>query len=207
MLVKALRASTHLPDPGGGTIMATHGHLRIPPGRIQANKRVLYMFGDPRDAVVSFFDRRNSRHGRHGFNAKIKDVPDDSWVLKHCANIESSADDMDKSWDLRRFLDNGLDCFRLKEHFDNWCYSDVNYDIVFVRYESIWDNKAALAKMLGLTMDRFPEKIERRSKWDDLEDEDKSRCDELYGAFARRLAGLPDLFTVRQGEIIACSSI
>ncbi len=205
MLVKALKASSHLHRTGEREIIAAHSHLRVPPKIISANTRILYMFGDPRDAVVSFFDRRKSKHDRHGFNTKIIDKPNIHWVLQHCDNIESQAFDMDETWDLHKFLGNGLDYFKLEEHFDNWFYSNMDYNIVFVRYENIWDNVKALGKTLQLNIDHFPDKIERRSKWRNLDSTDKTRCNEIYGSFSERMNKLPDIFTVRLGSIMPCS--
>jgi len=204
MLVKALIASSRLHRTGNRGLIAAHSHMRIPPETIPEGTKILYMFGDPRDSVVSFFDRRKSKHDRHGFNTKIIDKPNIYWVLQHCENVECKTFDMDETWGLHKFLENGLDYFNLEEHFDSWFYSNTDYDIVFVRYENIWDNVKALGKTLELDIKRFPEKIERRSKCENLDSADKTRCNEMYGSFSERINKLPDIFTVRKGDVVPC---
>ena len=202
MLVKALRASSRLYEKSSGEVVATHNHIRTPPEVIPDNTRIIYMFGDPRDSVVSFFDRRKSKHDRHGFNTRIIEKPNKHWVLQHFNNIGSYAYDMDETWGLHKFLENRLDYFKLEEHFDSWFYSNLDYDIVFVKYENIWSNVYALGQTLCLNIDKFPEKVQRRSKWINLEGVDKIRCDEMYGSFAARINNLPDIFTIRGGVVV-----
>src|SRR6185503_3715850 len=122
------------------TLGQAHTHMRQPPSRKALdNRAMIYMFGDPFDAVLSFFNRRTKRTLAHGFKSR-EGGGDNSWVVKHCRNIGGDYQAMSADWDLSAYLDNGVDLLGMEEHFDNWTNARTDYPILFVRYETMWDH-------------------------------------------------------------------
>src|SRR5436309_8767116 len=67
-----------------------HTHLPQPPAAIRGTK-VIYVFGDPYDALVSFFQRRTKRTASQGFNG-IEGNGDPAWVVRHCRKLGGDCD-------------------------------------------------------------------------------------------------------------------
>ena len=173
-----------------------HTHRRIPPPRVGAADRLVYVFGDPREAVLSIFNRRIARHERHGFEPDGSTLGRADFAICHAINLEADPRPMTEAWDLETYLDHGVDLFRLQEHFDFWRYADGEYPILFVRYETLDRTAPALAKALGLERPPF-EFSKRTSRLGDLDADLRRKLDALYGDFAGELAALPDLFEVQ----------
>ena len=107
------------------------------PNAVEADQPVVYVFGDPRNAILSVFERRLSRTVQHGFTGETDAKAISDFVLRHAANLTVDAAPMDESWDLPRYLEHGFDLLRLEEHFDYWFYGDLPYSVLFVRYETL----------------------------------------------------------------------
>lgn len=183
-------------EPDGNVALWTdmHSHRRLPPPRANENQRFIYVFGDPRDAVLSLFNRRIARTQLHGFTPApgAANRRADNFVQRHGANLQAEASLIDPEWDLEAYLDNGCDLLRLEEHFDFWFYGDQPYPVSFVRYEHLAHAWRALADELGLQR-TAPDIKPRGSNWRALPVPVRDKLDALYGPFAARLSGLPAL--------------
>lgn len=178
-----------------------HGHRRVAPDAIPAGMHLIYMFGDPRDAVVSFFARRERRHERHHFFLlPNRAEPRPKWVMWHLANLEVSPEPVTEAWDLARYLGHDRDVFKLEEHATNWLLCDRPYRITFIRYEALWENLDALAQHLGLAGINLASKVERASSWQSLPVEQQQAINQMYGPLTERLDALPDLFYSEAGQ-------
>jgi hypothetical protein len=69
-----------------------HSHRRLPPASIPTGQHIVYVFADPRNAVLSFFDRRTANHNFAGFGARSIDKPAPQWVLQHMENLRLRRD-------------------------------------------------------------------------------------------------------------------
>lgn len=173
-----------------------HHHWRQPPRSLDWQTRVIFLFGDPRDSVISFFNRRNTMHAGHGFQGKDRAGKPD-WPQRHCRNLEGDWQELSTEWDLAAFLAHGRDLFRLQEHFDNWLTSARPKRVLFVRFEELWSNLPEVLAFLDLPAQRaatFPPRQGRGSDWRRQSDELRVGLDTLYGNLARRLETLPDVF-------------
>lgn len=187
---------------------SAHYHWRLPPLHVNNGQQVIYMFGDPRDSIISFYQRRTSRHERHGFgsSAYTKDDPAPDWPLKALRNIEADSSGFSTEWGLADYLDQQRDYFRLEEHFDFWLGARRDFDILFVKYETLWENFEFLGELLGLPSRAIPERVSRRADWRAEPPKVRSALNALYGKLAENLASLPDVFLQRGGRISLAKS-
>ncbi len=176
--------SDHLHD-AGVDLPATPGsfpfkHQRVPPSPDAVPKgfRVVYPFGDPRNAVVSVF-RRGFQGGHYRGMQLRTPTPD---VDERLAGLE-------------QFLAAGVDDFGMEDHFDRWYATGTRgYPVLFLRYEDLPGTWPAVREFL-----RLPDDVEcmpmraRASEWQSLPPAQRARVDEMYGPLARRLAALPSV--------------
>jgi hypothetical protein len=153
-------------------------HQRVPPARgdVPDGFRVVYLFGDPRNAVVSVF--RREYQGGHYRGMRLQEPTPD---------VERRLTDLD------HFLDGGVDEFEIADHFDRWYLRDArSYPVMFLRYEDLPTAWPLVRDFVGLpTDDPCLELWERKSEWQRLPEPAQMRLEEMYGEFARRLAALP----------------
>jgi hypothetical protein len=152
-------------------------HQRVPPdpATVPSGFRVLYLHGDPRNAVMSVF--RRGLQGGHYRALHMAHPP--PAVL---AALESLDD----------FLAAGVDHFGLEDHFDRWYARAGRYPVLFVRYEELASSWEAVAAFLGISPAHAPFRATRRSSdWRALPRAQRRRIDRLYGGLAARLAALP----------------
>jgi hypothetical protein len=153
-------------------------HQRVPPpsGSVPAGFRVLYPFGDPRNAVVSVF--RRGFQGGHYRGMRLRKPPPE--VDDRLATLE-------------QFLAAGIDDFEMEDHFDRWHESNAcDYPVLFLRYEDLLNNWPAVREFAGLRDDVECLPVRpRASEWQNLPPAQRERVDEMYGPFARRLEALP----------------
>ena len=127
-------------------------------GRIEdvpAGVRALYLYGDPRDAVLSFLGRQEN--------------DDATFVTRHLENLDASCKKMPS---LEAYVDEGHDVFQLKRHFERYVYNDQRRcELMVVRFEDIWDHLDEVLGYVGLAdaVSDFPPQRARRSKQQSLE--------------------------------------
>lgn len=188
------------------TLVEAHSHARLPPINTLRDQKTIYLLCDPRDAVVSFFNRRHRRHEGHGF----KEISDQSkgnanslkehWTLQHQKHLQAEPAGLQASWDLPGYLEQSYDLFRLEEHVDGWMYANLDSPVVFVKYEQLWENKDQIAAHLGLNELVLPDRKKRTSDWRALPEPQKSSLNCIYGEFAERINRLPAAFFMLRGS-------
>lgn len=153
-------------------------HQRLPPARDEVPNgfRVVYIFADPRNAVVSLF--RRGFQGGHYRGMRLQKPPPE---------VEQRFVDLD------HFLDAGVDDFGLADHFERWHARALRpYPVLFLRYEQMPETWPTLRDFVGLPADQpFLTMRPRASEWQSLPDAARARLDEMYGDLARELAALP----------------
>lgn len=152
-------------------------HRRHPPAASEVSDgfRVVYIVGDPRDAIVSIF-RRDYQVGH--WSALHEQDPSDE-IQRRLASLET-------------FLDAGRDEFELADHFARWRAHDPGYPVMFLRYDRLGDVWPQVASFVGLTPPQpaLPT-WQRRSDWRSLPPERQQQLDELYGVLARTIDDMP----------------
>ena len=142
---------------------------------VPAGFRVVYPFGDPRNAVVSVF--RRGFQGGHYRGMQLRRPPLE--VEQRLASLET-------------FLDAGVDDFGIEDHFDHWFSRPArDYPVLFVRFDDLPRAWPVLTDFVGLPSDSPALAVRRRaSEWQSLPAPQRARLDEMYGLLARRLEEL-----------------
>ncbi len=156
-------------------------HLGSPPGN--ASDRYIYLFGDPLASVISFYHRTRT------YNRRFADI--------HSFTMETSLGRptfTSVANTLEKYAEEGQERFLLEQQFDNWFNARLSRPILFMRYETMWDNLEVLFDFVGLlaACDDFPEYQPRQSSIDTLSPEVLAVLNRMYGKFTHRLNALPD---------------
>jgi len=157
-------------------------HRRQPPSadEVPDGFRVLYLVGDPRDAVLSIF-RRNLQFGHYG--GVHGRAPDDE-VRRRLATLEG-------------FLATGVDEFELADHVDGWLNHPSGYPVLVIRYEHVVDHWDRIREFLQLEPGNQPPELRpRRSDWTALAEPMRGQLQQMYGALAARIEALPPTLLV-----------
>eukprot|EP00775_Hariotina_reticulata_P013695 gene13695-13817_t len=96
-----------------------------PPAQLTAQTRVIYLFGNPLACVASHYRRHHAYHQ----------------ALKTSANPTLSEADFPQTF--QEYINRGEDLFGLEEHLDSWLHTPTAYDVLFVRYENMFDDDVA----------------------------------------------------------------
>jgi hypothetical protein len=160
-------------------------HQSSPPSDSQVSSgfRAVYLFSDPRNAVVSIF-RRGIQH----FHLSRLSDAVGGWGV---------ATRDPESWPLSTFLDHGVDLFDMETQYDNWTNADRDYPIMILRFEALWDRLPEVFAFLGIPSESvrdFPSYRERHSNWKtDLAAEEREKLNHIYGNLAQRIHSRRDL--------------
>lgn len=177
-------------------------HSRDVPATLPHKKKVIYLYGNPMNCVISFFKRREVIHDRHGYYPKYR-AGIKNWAQSHCENVGGDWKSLDVNWGLKEYLENGADLFRLEEHFDLWHKSHRKYPILFLRYETMWDHVEEIINYAGGTnscVDAFPKKILRSSNWTEENITTQKGLMNIYGSFNNKIESMKDIELVEASQ-------
>jgi hypothetical protein len=153
-------------------------HQRIPPDseQVPASFRVVYICGDPRNAVLSVL----RRHGAAWYYRvmRLEDPPPEA--MRRLSSLES-------------FLAAGIDDFRIEDHLERWlARKPSGYPVLCVRYETLHQVWQRVADFIGLPSGYPSLPLKRRnSDWRTLPHDARMQLDRMYGPLARRIFALP----------------
>ena len=197
-LVKKLCDEFHLNDYD-----RHHSHERAPSvNKLSEGGRAIFIYGDPVNAVMSFFARRISRTSQHGY-MPTSGSGNPLWARLHCRNIGGKYEYLDPEWDFTAYLRQGRDLFELESFVLNWLGLQIPQDILFVRYEAMWRECPNIAKFMGLDqgfVNRFGLPKERRSRFTELDIQTLQQANRIYEPARRLLNSLPDIFVLSNGQ-------
>lgn len=153
-------------------------HQRVAPraDEVPAGFRVVYLVGDPRNAVMSVFGR--GFQGGHYLGMRLE---------------APSAEVDARLRTLESFLEAGVDDFELEDHVDRWLGSgDRGYPIVVARFEALPRAWPTIGRVVGLAPDAPGlASLARQSDWRALPRRMRRQVDRMYGDLARRIEALP----------------
>jgi sulfotransferase family protein len=153
-------------------------HMRFPPfpQDVPSGFRVVYLCGDPRNAVLSLC-RRWSLETSYGF-LHLQQPPEETRA--RLATLEA-------------FLEAGVDELQLEDHVDRWLQRErPSYPVLFVRFELLAEAWPRVCEFVGLPPEHPPIEVkDRSSDWRSLPQPLRSQIDRLYGDLARRIEGWP----------------
>ncbi|MFZ9936127.1 MAG: hypothetical protein ACO3JG_03615 [Luteolibacter sp.] len=167
-------------------------HLRVPPQSFRqfghdGRVKLIYLFGDPINSVLSHFRRRVT-------NKK-------DWCRHHCMNVQGDYRKFDARWDLIDYLENGVDLFRLEEHFDNWTRIEagsIDYDCMILKYESAHRHEARIMDFLNTDV-RLSYRS-RNSDWRNESQEVRNKLVGMYGGLLEKCDSFPEIHEVKIRE-------
>ena len=159
-------------------------HLAVPPHDcdVEQSFRAVYLFDDPRNAVLSIF--------RRGYQ---------NW---HIRNMNGNLDEWKEKYTIDNFLSNRIDSFCMGEQFEAWVHAKRSYPILFIKFDEVWDHLKTLFSFVGLAqskVDCFPEKRSRISDWRTEHSSRQEAIEEMYGTLACKVNDLESPF-VKQAQ-------
>ncbi|KAF8072926.1 hypothetical protein HT031_000586 [Scenedesmus sp. PABB004] len=104
-------------------------HASRPPAGLGAGTVVVYLFGDPLACVASHYRRGHAHHQ----------------ALKTSGRPDLGAAGFPANFDA--YVARGEDLFGLERHLDSWLRTPTPYDVLFVRYEAMFDLPVATAML------------------------------------------------------------
>ena len=125
-----------------------HTHRRRPNLYLPAEKKVIYLYGDPAHAIGSFLRRE--------LTPSSVVEPDDShpgfagFARAHCRHLGGEYQRISDGYSLDEFLSSPDDPFGLEDHFHRWTEARVPYPILLVRYETLWAHLGEIYDFVGL---------------------------------------------------------
>ena len=153
-------------------------HSPLPPLSRDKSVRFVYVYGNPIDAAISLFNRKY----HHNQSQKLQRYQKTRMAIPAGMTLEE-------------YAAQGEDRFLFRRHFDNWYNTYLCHPTLFLRYESVFENKHKLVEFLGLpddAVDSFPEKQERTSTLDSLPPGTVNGLNEMYGEFKEYLDSVGD---------------
>ena len=152
-------------------------HTSGPPAadQVPAGFRVVYVYADPRDAVVSLF-RRGLQVGAYRIFHMVDAPPE----------IEARLQTLDA------YVAAGVDDFALEQHVDNWLHHPPGYPVMFLRFDDLPGCWPAVRDFVGLP-ESYPclEIRPRRSPLSALDETTRAGLTAMYQGVLDRLASLP----------------
>jgi hypothetical protein len=102
-------------------------------------------------------------------------------------NVQGDFKKFKESWDLKDYLKNGVDLFRLEEHFDNWTTVDpqsIDFDYMILKYETANKHEEQIKDFLNTDV---PLNFKmRNSDWRNESEEIKARLVDMYGSLLEK---------------------
>jgi len=153
-------------------------HSQIPLLSSNPKLKFVYLYGNPQLAVFSIFRRGYQLYHLKKLRRWSKNIPKYNQMT------------------LDIYAKKGLDLFDLRGHFFNWYDKYINFPIMFIRYETLYENLDELFNFLDIPkkyIDKFPKKNERVSKIENIAHETLNDLDRIYEKFNSELLKLDDV--------------
>ena len=148
---------------------------------LKPSGRVLYLFSDPKLAILSVYRRDMLPVHDLSMRVNFKWIP--------CP--------IKTTMDLKTYLAKGKDPCTFERYFDAWLNLRLPQPILFMRYETLWDNLEVLFDFLGLppaVKNDFPKFSGRLTSVEDFPLGVQTQIDSIYEDFSKRISTLPDYF-------------
>ena len=155
-------------------------HKISPPVDISHNFKAIYIYGDPRDALISIYSR------------KLQNI--------HYLNTFQKKKKLPKT--IEAFLDDEVDYFKFLEHHINWTkksYCKRNFEILVIDYRKIWNYKKEILDFLELPnemLHAFPKKMERKSSYKKLSSNYQKKINLIFKKLLNIIEKTPDFIVI-----------
>ena len=167
--------------------------------KINQKTKVIYMFGNPYNAVMSYYRRAHAE----GHN----------WTYIHSLNLRSKYHKhilrgANEGWTVDNYLNNCLstkdlisgkkvekrDLLGLENHFDLWTDAQKEYPILYINFEDMWDNLDIIFDFLEINkslISKFPVKKERYCNWLKTPTNVQEKLIKVYGNLEKKVSKKP----------------
>jgi len=157
-------------------------HTRTPPAAhdVPDDFRVVYVYADPREAVLSLF-RRGLQVGAY-----------------RVFHLERPSESVERRLEtLDRYLDAGVDDFGLLGHLENWLHHPSGYPVLFLDFDALPDAWPVVRDFVGLP-EEYPclDVRPRRSPLAQLEPSRAARLTAMYQPLLDIIDALPRVHLV-----------
>lgn len=162
----------------------SHVHHGDPEG-LAGSERAIYLYGDPIDAVLSFY-RRDKEYGT-------------KFVERHYRNLDIPGK-FPETFD--EYLGWGSDAFGLETHFDRYYNSLPKAGLMMVRFDDMWTHLDEIFDFLRLPAKGrdFPAKRARLSKRNELSGDQLNVLHSYFSGLLSKQAAMPNLHYVSKGD-------
>lgn len=160
-------------------------HTPYPPFSIVPSQKFIYLFGNPVHATISLFRRKF----HHLQSIKVQEGSQTNSPIP-------------KEMTLEEYASEGIDKFGFADHFHNWYQAECMNQILFVRYETLFENLSPIldfAQLPKSAIDVFPQKRKRESLEMNIPKQTYRQLQNMYGDFLNELERLPDI-EIRGGK-------
>lgn len=160
-------------------------HLPFQPISLGQNLKVLYVFGDPVEAVISLFRRRFHS------TQSVKLSPFAMRNVSHEMSLEEYAD-------LER------DSLLLGRHFRHWLSNPLGYPTLFVSYHDLWSNLDSIFDFFEISKDRiddFPRQKTRNSSVEKIDPIVLEKLTSTYDSLREELASIGSIMALDQTTV------
>ena len=163
-------------------------HLDRPPLVINNSLKAIYIYGNPFNIVLSLFRRKF--HARQSYK-----------LLRYYKHIEP----IQPTCTLIEYLRKDIDKFQLSNHFHYWSQASVNYPIMLIKYETLWQHLPEIFEYLEIPSSeiaKFPTQQSRQSDWDNLTEEEKSLLSQMYGELHQEIHQFEDIKIIEPNKLL-----
>ncbi len=149
------------------------------------NERAVYLFGNPIEAILSFY-RRQATH--------------DHFIDQHALHLRVRSP-ISKSLD--EYIIKGEDQFELERHFDQYINAKKYYPILFVKYPDLWENLSPVMQFLNLKehQNSFPARRNRESKISHLSKDNLEKLLTIHQPLIDKIEKLSPVFVLENTQI------
>jgi len=177
-------------------------------GKSMKITKAIYLYANPIDAIKTFYRKRQYQVD----NEITQSGSSGSWVTLHCFNIAGNFKELSDEWNIEHYAAELQDYLCLESHFCHWAsaeklrssghsgYQKANYPIMYLKYESLWENLEKVRSFLGLSeefVDNFPPKRERQNF--DIDDECYNNLMKTYARLIDMQNSWPDCVILNKG--------
>jgi hypothetical protein len=156
-------------------------HNGFPP-ELHHQERMVYLYGNPCEAVMSFY-RRNLELNGWFKNEYCK--------INNLENFEANT--------LEEYIEMGKDYYQLENHFDKYSTQD-KFPMLLIKYEKLWDNLDYILAYLNLESYKsdFPKKRERNSKFKNLSESQQEKFLRIHERLINKMNKFPDIYVLNE---------
>lgn len=154
-----------------GFVYKTHDYP--PQNHISTDIRVVYIFADPIEVVLSLIRIFNN-------------LASDEWMRMHFEHLKAEYVE-----DFYSIID--CDILNLEKHFDSWL-AESSLPVAFVRYEKLWENQNNIGKFLNIPLELPP--YRERAAYQSTDSAIIQRLERTYSRLRKKVYNCRDFFTI-----------